>query len=169
MNKTTLIVQTDDVSVTTVSVTLQVVRIGVKQMTLSVFRQLPIKNIFQPDGRLVGPPWGWVNYDRSGLSEYKPFIFSDEGVLYRYDVDLTAYYREPYIAPVQTKNWSYMDGETWTPTGKWAVATKIESTKHIGNLNDLQFPSEEAGKVYLREWMKSAAVLDAAPQLFIGV
>src|SRR5215510_10980403 len=71
-----------DVSISTATVDIQVMRIGTKQMTLAVFRQLPYRNIFDRSGTLVAPTWGWVNYDRNG-SPAKPFVFSFDGVLYR--------------------------------------------------------------------------------------
>lgn len=161
-------IKSNEATITTATVDLQVVRIGAKQMTLAVFRQLPGKDLFKPDGGLVAPPWGWVNYDYRSYGK-RPYVFSEDGVLYRDDVDIRAYHQEPYIAEVKIKGFDRMQQkETWASTGKWGVATR-KNNQFVGDLDDRQFPSEEAGKVFLREWIKSAAVLDAAPQLFIGV
>lgn len=48
--------QSTPASLIKAEVSIQVVRIGRKQMTLSVFRQL------ERDDEITGPIWGWVNY-----------------------------------------------------------------------------------------------------------
>lgn len=50
----------------TISVEIQALVVGGKQVTLSVFRQLVEENIINHDGSLAGTPWGWVNYKLEG-------------------------------------------------------------------------------------------------------
>lgn len=62
----------EDVQVAVMSVDVKVMRIGKRQVTQSVFRQLPFRMIFDFDnenlmvsfsyGLLLGEPWGFVNY-----------------------------------------------------------------------------------------------------------
>jgi hypothetical protein len=48
--------------ITTAEVSIRAVQVGRKQVTLSVFRQVPYADILGADGELLGEPWGWVNY-----------------------------------------------------------------------------------------------------------
>ncbi len=57
------ILTTSEVTVQTLTVDVAVVRIGKKQMTLSVFRQLEVERLIDPATRqLRGVPWGRVRY-----------------------------------------------------------------------------------------------------------
>jgi len=49
-------------SVSTLKVDVKVMRVGKKQVTMSMFRQIEEKPIFHFDGTLAAEPWGWVNY-----------------------------------------------------------------------------------------------------------
>lgn len=54
---------TDNVTVSTATIEVKVMKIGNRQVTLAVFRQLPEEPIIYPDtGELCGIPWGRVNY-----------------------------------------------------------------------------------------------------------
>jgi hypothetical protein len=56
-------IEASQATVTTVTVEIQTVRVGKKQMTLSVFRQLIKEALLDPKtGELLGEPWGLVNY-----------------------------------------------------------------------------------------------------------
>ena len=76
--------------VTPLTVEIAVVRIGHKQMTQSVFKQLPERNfVSMRDGNSLkvnknfhGDLWGYVKYDPLKKSA-KYIIFSDNGVLYK--------------------------------------------------------------------------------------
>jgi hypothetical protein len=165
-----------DASISTATVDIQVMRIGTKQMTLAVFRQLPYRNIFHRSGKLVAPPWGWVNYDRNG-SRSKPFVFSYEGVLYRCDVDLAynselvvqpqtdpkhiaAHFEEGHCIPMKT---------IWVPTGKFFVSNKRNDPYYEDNLVYEVFATESEANAHLANRLKSLTILEEAPQLFIGV
>jgi hypothetical protein len=57
----------EQVAVSTVTVEIKTLTLGRKQMTLSVFRQLPRRSIFDPEECLLrGTPWGRVNYFWAG-------------------------------------------------------------------------------------------------------
>jgi hypothetical protein len=49
-------------TITTAAVTIQALTIGAKQVTQSVFRQLPEAELIDHDGALNGEPWGVVRY-----------------------------------------------------------------------------------------------------------
>ena len=55
-------VHVEEASLKTCSVEVKALVINKKQMTLSVFRQLPRKHIIEPGVGLRGEPWGLVNY-----------------------------------------------------------------------------------------------------------
>jgi len=69
-------VSVDEVSLNVVGVSIKAVQIGKKQMTLSVFRQLPNYAIWLPNTRAAqsGRIWGIVNYfwDGCGCTWYRP-------------------------------------------------------------------------------------------------
>jgi len=56
MTKTPNALKTDEVSISAATVDIKVMRVGSKQLTLAVFRQL------ERDDDIQGPMWGWVNY-----------------------------------------------------------------------------------------------------------
>lgn len=58
-----------DAQIKTCSVEIRALVIGKKQMTLSVFRQLPSRHIIEPGVGLRGEPWGLVNYFWDGCGE----------------------------------------------------------------------------------------------------
>jgi hypothetical protein len=158
-----------DIVISTATVDIQVIRIGTKQMTLAVFRQLPHKTIYRKSGALLAPPWGWVNYDREGGGT--PFVFSYEGVLYRYDAWLHVE-RRLVVKPERREESidAYWDegkcryiSKEWRLTGSWNVLDG-ESGGHL-----LTFDSEKDALAHLANRRESLRVLEAAPQLFIGV
>jgi hypothetical protein len=54
--------EVSDLKINTLSVELKMVNVNKKQMTLSVFRQIPEKSFLKDDLTYRGIPWGWVNY-----------------------------------------------------------------------------------------------------------
>ncbi len=57
------ILTTEDVAITTLSIEVKVMKIGKRQVTLAVFRQLPEEPLIDHlTGKLKGIPWGRVNY-----------------------------------------------------------------------------------------------------------
>lgn len=75
--------ETADASVTTATVTIKALQVGRKQMTISVFRQLPESPLIDEEKvELLGQPWGYVNY-RWGDQKGTHFIFQKGSRLYR--------------------------------------------------------------------------------------
>jgi hypothetical protein len=157
------LVTINDVRISTATVDIQVMRIGSKQMTLAVFRQLPSKNILNERGNLLAHPWGWVNYDRGW--ELTPFVFSYEGVLYRSDVFQLQGHHNLVVKPIVKERYDYVSSRTIkTTTGKWHLRLPNDSSLIIGD-----FESEAGARAHLENRLKSVAILEAAPQLFIAV
>jgi hypothetical protein len=61
-------------TITTASVTIRTLRVGTKQLTQAVFRQLPSRNLVDSEKvELKGTVWGWVNFtpaDEKPKAEY---------------------------------------------------------------------------------------------------
>jgi hypothetical protein len=86
MNKQVL--TTNDVTIKQVEVSIKVLKIGNKQVTLAVFRQLPEEQIIDYDtGTFLGQPWGRVNYHPDSECQKMPahfhVVWEKEGKLYR--------------------------------------------------------------------------------------
>lgn len=84
-----LVINADQAKVTTVSISIQVVRIDNKQMTLAVFQQLVRKPLIDwKTLQLRGVPWGWVNYHKgcSLWNDHLHIIWQDGNRLLRSDV-----------------------------------------------------------------------------------
>ena len=79
-----MLVETKNASLDTMSVTIQALHVSGKQMTLAVFRQLPAKHPFMPDGTLIPEMqlWGRVRYAMKDETD-SWLVASLEGVLYR--------------------------------------------------------------------------------------
>jgi hypothetical protein len=61
--------------ITTASVSIHILRVGNRQLTMGTFRQLPTRELIDPvKVELKGVVWGWVNYlcDHSG--EHRQFV-----------------------------------------------------------------------------------------------
>ena len=69
----------------TLQVTVQALRIGTKQVTQSVFRQLPQRPIWdQETGQILGRPWGFVNYFWGDCApDHQHIVWQDGETLYR--------------------------------------------------------------------------------------
>lgn len=117
-------------TVHTASIDVKIMRLDGKQMTLSMFRQLPEASIFDPDWvrydagpdkplRLVGVPWGIVRYvwEKSPVWADYYVVWSDGSTIYRMPVPLTSNMWRPCLLDVKTV-WGcrYCDGLTWSHT-----------------------------------------------------
>lgn len=146
-------VQNNVARITTATVTVKVIRIGSKQMTLSVFRQLPVHDIFDQYGDLVAQPWGWVNYDRctTGLSR-KPFVFSLDEQLWRYNL---FEYAEFHVE------------KTMGGTGYQIRNRGVYQAEDDGI--DWEFDARSDAETYLNRRAESIRRLQYVDQLFIAV
>lgn len=61
-----------NVEIQTPTITIGVMKVGRKQVTLAVFRQLREAGLVSKDGYLVGRPWGVVNYHPDKCAEAEP-------------------------------------------------------------------------------------------------
>lgn len=78
-------IQTKNASLSTMAVTIQALHVDSKQMTLSVFRQLPILLAYREDGSLAElEHWGLVRYAIKNEASIW-LVASKNGVLYRCD------------------------------------------------------------------------------------
>lgn len=160
----------NDVTISTATVDIQVIRIGTKQMTLAVFRQIPRKSIIDKSGNLIELPWGWINYDKGyGLT---PFVYSHHGTLYRSDIPLREHHHLEIKAETQSiqdpkeEKWMYPKTMIEIPTGNFIIQSKdSNSSSQIY----LLFDSEAGAQGHLKNRLASIAILETAPQLFIGV
>ncbi len=89
-NSTLNPVSVHQASIQTCSVEIKMVRIGGKQMTLSVFKQAPARQIIDPGVGLRGEPWGLVNYFWDGCGYRRGYphdhlhvLWVSDGVLCR--------------------------------------------------------------------------------------
>src|ERR1700693_3610654 len=79
-------IETKNASLDTMSVTICALHVSGKQMTLAVFRQLPIAEVFLSDGSLAPlTPWGLVRYDIKNEGAIW-LVASLDGRLFRGDV-----------------------------------------------------------------------------------
>ena len=76
---------THEAQITTVAIEIKALRIGPKQMTQSVFRQLPVADVIDPKTGLVqGTPWGKVNYFWGECQpDHLHIVWEDQHWLYR--------------------------------------------------------------------------------------
>jgi hypothetical protein len=77
--------EAEDATISTATITIKTMQVGKKQMTQSVFRQLPEAQLVNEDEvRLFGLPWGWVNYHWGDIDSHSThFVFQLGGKLFR--------------------------------------------------------------------------------------
>jgi hypothetical protein len=79
-----LALQATSASITTAAVTIQTLRLNGRQLTQSVFRQLPRRNLLNEQTlELLGTVWGWVNYDPDSEPRNRQFVVQFGEVLCR--------------------------------------------------------------------------------------
>jgi hypothetical protein len=83
--------ETEDVSIATATVSIKVLQVNNRQMTQSVFRQLPERGLIDDETiELLGVPWGWVNYTASGMGDGRQFVVQFGTTLCRSSVPLSS-------------------------------------------------------------------------------
>jgi hypothetical protein len=80
-----LMLETNDATISTATITIRALNVGKKQMTQSVFRQLPEAVLVDEEKiTLTGIPWGWINYRWGDIGEdYTNFVFQVGTRLFR--------------------------------------------------------------------------------------
>jgi hypothetical protein len=67
MKKDPISLEASQASITTATVTIKVLQVNSRQLTQSTFRQLPKRNLIDPETlEILGVIWGWVNYTPAG-------------------------------------------------------------------------------------------------------
>lgn len=85
-SKPAILIETNNASIDTMAVTIRSLHVNSKQMTLAVFRQLPVFNVYHKDGTLTDVErWGMVRY-KIGEDGDLWLVASKEGILYRGNV-----------------------------------------------------------------------------------
>jgi hypothetical protein len=153
--------------IVTATVSVQVIRIGKRQLTLSVFRQLPVKHIldgFGDVGDLAGEPWGTVNYhwDSCGYSRHDGphvhVVWAQDGRLYRDCVGRVG---------VDKCRW----GGLWLrgdPLGLDTLGDKDWDEQEGGHYIAVAMDKLETLRPGIVLWNQAVANLAALPQLFIA-
>ena len=159
-------VETKNASLSTLSVTINALHVNGKQMTLAVFKQLPIASLVRPDGtKDIGLSW-W------GSVRYK---IKDEGDLWMVANTIGRcsdgrLYRCPKIKPFDEQRW--LDGSKAEIEG---YKSKLSSSPNNQFYAD-QLKKEEGFYVRCMKrkmyWDKAQIVMqewNRYPQLFIAV
>lgn len=71
----------DSVTITPAKVGIQCLYVGGKQMTQSIFKQIPERGILNDMYGFHGTPWGRVRYRYHGINVW--VLWEDEGILYK--------------------------------------------------------------------------------------
>lgn len=177
-------VQTREASIDTIAVTIQALRVSGKQMTLAVFRQLPMHSIYKPDGTLCKAQlWGTVRYDFSKEGCGFWVVASVDGLLFRGPVASGFYSVERVLRSLDECDRNLRDYAAWVEHN----AVQDEASKngeghtvpympspYVWNEKQEQEILQDivAYKVDLENAKRAAVSLDvvrALPQLFIAV
>jgi hypothetical protein len=102
MTEDTKVISIRDVRLQRAEVTLDTIKVGGKQVTLAIFRQLIEEDLIAKDGSFNGLPWGHVNYcpDKrcSDSNDHLHIVWQKGDQLRR-----TTVQREPYFQPYHSK------------------------------------------------------------------
>lgn len=168
-------IETKTASLETFSVTIRALHVNGKQMTLAVFRQLPVENETPDDEK-----WGIVRYAIKDQGDIW-LVFSHEGRLYRRALD-------PYANVRRDREW-IEDYTTRIAECDEDLAKPLDpaSLDPYGYGRKMQHDRRERTKKERESWVKSllhheaafkketaraerdALIVNALPQLFIAV
>lgn len=179
-----MIVETKNASLDTMSVTIKALHVSGKQMTLAVFRQLPVISAFDSEGGLeLLDFWGLVRYpikDEACLWA----VASSEGILYRCSAEIGPWNvdrAERLYQRCKTEHTLFKLWERWaiydlTPTGPEKICPSENRINprcfdyKIGNNRyEKELCEAEQRLHYLRIKESSVKILEKLPQLFIAV
>lgn len=143
MSTTPKILTTSDVSLHTATIEVKVMKIGNRQVTLSVFRQLPERSVINHlTGDINGIPWGRVNY-HVGCENNVPYA--------------------PYIP----RNHLHI---VWQLGNELYRSIVLDYTFGQGTrLRNDEYHTDEEMNVIANTWRYSYAQLEQLDQLFIAV
>lgn len=160
-------ISTSEATIKTCTVSIKALTLNNKQMTLSVFRQLPVRHIIDPNAMtLLGEPWGLVNYfwNDCGLSclSHLHVVWSSEDRLLR-----------SCVADVKGRShdqeWAATYGDTvalrYLGTPQWNDGFQSGSRGYYEVIS-----ANNADLVaFTKQWNALYAQLAALDQLFIAV
>ena len=184
-----MLIETKNASLDTMTVTIQALHVGGKQMTLSVFRQLPIAKAFTDSGELRDLEfWGLVRYKIKDEADVW-VVASEGGILYRCDAapqrsSITSMERDEEVSRRELQEyleWEPMKlaWETWRNIG-WPARNEITQPQNPGSTKHGFKVDQE---ITYRNWLNEAtaalarartleqsiAKLATLTQLFIAV
>ena len=149
------LINIEDVSLKSMSVEIRALTVSGKQMTLSVFRQLPEKSILDDQLNLIGIPWGRVLYFWGAEKDCKGFqvVWQSRDTLFR------SVQHPPNIRLVKTEALIALERKAWESRSKGLS----EEEKQL-----LEIETVENEK-RLAKYRKIYEDLENLPQLFIAM
>lgn len=78
------LVKNKEASITTTGIDIKCLRVDGRNLTMSVFRQIPKECPFDADGDIKGDIWGWVNYFWGDESGDLHLVWQKDDRLYRF-------------------------------------------------------------------------------------
>jgi hypothetical protein len=154
----------------TVSVSIKTLRIGPKQMTMGVFRQLRQKRLLNHDtAEFLGVPWGIVNYHPDCTYRDHLHVVWQEGDQLRTDCvypvpDIrcgVGRYNQPCTQPV-----GWWDGKG---INRRPVFLFCDQHVRTGSLDNPLPPFDDAARDLFSKWGQQYEALASLDQLFIAV
>lgn len=70
MSKQERVLNASEVTVSTATIEVKVMKLNNRQMTLAVFRQLKVEDLLDSDGKKKGTPWGTINYHTDDCKDF---------------------------------------------------------------------------------------------------
>jgi hypothetical protein len=172
---------TADVTVQTATVEVQVIKISNRQMTLSVFRQLPTWHVItiggDPNDAAVAVPdlpggdvaevWGTVNYFWQGCGghgKHLHVVWAHYGRLYRACVGRLWWWRD--CTPSPKVDWANLRGDK---VGLSALGEAEWDDMGGGDYVAVRGRDTPAAEVFRQQWNRLVDELADLPQLYIAV
>lgn len=144
-----LVLNATETTITTASVTIRTLRVGTKQLTQAVFRQLPTRDLVDEDTlKILGTVWGWVNYNPDPIWNGRQFVAQFGEELCRCPLHLEK--------PIQEK------GRLWVRVN-WGSGP-AQKRVYLGSGWHREIHPDDVAA-----WLELCDRLNAAPQLFIAV
>lgn len=157
-NRPAVALEARNAQITTCTVEIQTLRIGNRQLTQSVFKQLQKEDLVDPVAVLLeGEVWGWVNFDLSHPN-HRNFIFQKDGRLYRSEFWI-AYHSHLVHAP---RDWFRVDGRWGGKAGTPAPPSSVRYMVKEGLRSGFYWADHED------RWNDLMDELSRVDQLFIA-
>lgn len=169
-------IETKSASLDTLAVTIQALHVNGKQMTLAVFRQLPIKDTYLDDGSLAPMEyWGLIRYQIKEQGDVW-VVCSKDGCLYRCDLrargNFFLYDAERWVkrsSEAVFQNKKYLDDAIARYKGQDWGAADIDRKRASLEEKEAELADAKAHLDICKRVEQSSQVLEKLPQLFIAV